>query len=85
VKGREYVRVGKVASGNKAVLYVRENRIEGVLRQFGTKNAENLSLVMGLLGTDSIKEANILNVQQELNLKGTGVLCRIYRYRNRLH
>ena len=39
--GKEYVRLGKVVTGNKAVIYVKEDRVQEVLRRdwnkgFGT-------------------------------------------------
>jgi len=72
IEDKKYIRIGKVVSGKKAVIYVKENRIDEVLRQLGTKNLERLSLVMGLLGTQSINEAKISDVNQELGLSLTG-------------
>jgi len=76
LEDKEYIRMGKVASGNKAVIYVKEHKIDEVLRELGTKNLERLSLAMGLLGTQSINEVKIPDVKQELglDLEGKGVL-----------
>ncbi|MCL2382964.1 MAG: hypothetical protein FWC79_02095 [Oscillospiraceae bacterium] len=74
LRGREYVRMGKVVSGNNTVIYVRRNKIDDVLRFFGQKHLEHLALPLGLLGTESMKESNILETQMELGLKGKGVL-----------
>jgi len=85
IKGKEYVRMGKVVNGNNVIIYVRQEKIDEILSFFGTNSLEHLALPLALLGFGSIQEAKILEVQNELGLKGKGVLCRFYRYRNRLH
>jgi len=76
---REYVYIGKIVHGNQAIVYVKENKIEEVLRELGVNNISYLPVVLGLLGTESIKAAGILDVQKEptLALKGDGVLIGI--------
>ena len=55
LKGREkYVRMGKVMTGNRTVIYVKENRLDDVAREFGRNNAvDYLAGVMGLLRNEN--------------------------------
>lgn len=87
IEGKDYIRLGKVVSGNKAVVYVRENKINDVIKELGGITTDYFALTMGLLGTQNLETSrNIRSSKRRwTKLKRERGISRIHRYRNRLH
>lgn len=85
VKDRDYIRVGKVAAGDKAVIYVRGDKINDVLQELGGNNTDYVALTLGLLGTKNIEAARNFRSSAKLKFKRQRSINRFCRYRNRLH
>ncbi|MDL2217294.1 S8 family peptidase [Christensenellaceae bacterium OttesenSCG-928-M15] len=76
---RPYVVPGKEITGNYAVIYLPENRIDESLTEIGANVISLYPIIMGLLGEAELASAGILPVQQQpyLDLRGRGVLVGI--------
>ena len=48
IKGKDYIRMGKVVNGNNVIIYVRQRRVDEVLRFFRNKKFGTPCITIGI-------------------------------------
>jgi hypothetical protein len=84
VDARDYTKIARVVQNDTAIVYVDGTRIDEVMQDLGIVRSNIMPTVLTLLGRAELQASGILQVQEQpyLDLRGTDVLIRIYRYRN---
>jgi len=84
--GKDYIKIGKVLYGDFAIVHIQKDSISQVLMDLGLSKMAMVPTFLTLLGRPGVEAAGVAQIQNQpyLDLRGKGILVRIYRYGNRL-